>query len=116
MPVAIADIDGVNTPTLIGATGVTGHPPAKPAERLNRRQVHYGRDEALGIATPCLKACNWTAPIRTDRAVIAAHEETFGRDVLKCISAVAAELQHATVEAEIRIRIRGFEIEVMPEY
>ena len=34
---------------------------------------------------------------------------------MKRVSIVSAELQHATVEAQIRIRLRGFKIEVLPK-
>jgi hypothetical protein len=34
---------------------------------------------------------------------------------LKRISIVSAELQHAAVEAEVRVRVGGFKIEVLPK-
>lgn len=113
MPLAIADIHGVNTPTLIGATGIASHPPTKLSESLNRWQVHHGRDEAFRVATPCLQPGNWTTPIAADGTVVAAHQKSAGRHVLKRIATVTAELQHATIEAQIRIRIRCFKIIVL---
>jgi hypothetical protein len=34
---------------------------------------------------------------------------------VKCISAVGAELQDASIEADTRINVRGFKIEAVPE-
>jgi hypothetical protein len=34
---------------------------------------------------------------------------------LKGVSAISTELQHAAVEAEVGIAVRGFKIEVLPE-
>ena len=72
---------------------------------MNRWQVHHGRDETFRVAAPCPKTSNRTAPIGADGAVIAAHNESCRRrkDVLKRISTVSADLQHATVKAQIRI-------------
>ena len=38
-----------------------------------------------------------------------------GKNVLKRISTVRADLQHSAVEAEIRVQIGGFEIKIVPE-
>jgi hypothetical protein len=62
-----------------------------------------------------LKPGNRAASIGCDRPIVSAHEEGAGRNILKCISIVSAELQHAAVEAQIGIRIRCFKIEVLPE-
>lgn len=50
---------------------------------------------------------NGAAAISANRAVIAAHKEPAAgsKNVLKRISAVSAELQHATVETDIRINV-----------
>jgi hypothetical protein len=115
--VAPGDVNRVNAPALIDASGIAGHPPAKSAERLNRREVHHGRDEAFRVAAPSLTASNWTTPIRADCAVVTAHHEATasGKNVLECVSAVSAEFQHPAVETEVRIWIGGFKIEVLPE-
>src|SRR5207249_3257616 len=73
--VAPGDVNRVNAPALIDASVVAGHPPAKSAQRLNRREVHHGRDEAFRVAAPSLTASNWTTPIRADCAVVTAHHE-----------------------------------------
>ena len=71
----------------------------------------------VGVAAPCLTTGYGAATIGCNRAVVSAHREaaTNGKDVLKCISTISAHLQHAAVEAEIRVQIGGFEIEIMPE-
>jgi hypothetical protein len=64
-----------------------------------------------------LATSNGAASIRADYAVVAANNEvsTGGKNVLKCISAVSAKLQHATVKAEVRVHVRRFKVEVLPE-
>jgi hypothetical protein len=111
------DVNRVNAPALIGASGIAGHPPAKPTERLNRREVHHGRNEALRIAAPSRTTGNRTTPIRANCAVVTAHHEATanGKNVLECVSAISAELQHPAVETEVRIWIGGFKIEVLSE-
>ena len=58
-----------------------------------------------------------TTSVGANCAIVTAHDEAAasGKNVLKCISAISAELQHAPVETYIGINIRGFEIEVVPE-
>ena len=112
---AVGKIDRVNAPTLIRATSVAGHPPAKPNVCAAGGQIHHARDEASRVAAPGLTTSNRTAAICADSAIIAAHEKAAGGNLLKSISPVGAEFQHATVETEIRIRIRCFKIEVVPE-
>jgi hypothetical protein len=110
-------IDIVNAPTLIGAHGIASHPPAQPTERLNRWYVHHRRDKTFGVAAPSSTTCDRTTTISADGAVIAPHEKASagGKNILKRISTISAELQHATVEPESRIRIGCFKIEVVPE-
>jgi hypothetical protein len=62
-----------------------------------------------------LTTCNRTAPIGADRAVVAASSEAAARDknILKRISTIKANLQDATVEAQIGIHIRCFKAEVV---
>ena len=59
----------------------------------------------------------WGCHDRLNRAVVSAHHEAAasGKDVLECISTISAHLQHAAVEAEIRVQIGGFEIKIVPE-
>jgi hypothetical protein len=110
-------IDRINAPTLIGAACIAGHSPAKPTVWKEKRQTHHACDEPLRVAAPGLTTSNRTAAISADRTVIAAHEKApaDGKNVLKSISAVGAEFQHATVETEVWIRIRCFKVEVVPE-
>jgi hypothetical protein len=84
---------------------------------LNRREVDYGGDEALRIVAPSRTTSNRTATISADCAVVTAHHEATasGKNVLKGVSTVSAELQYAAVEAEVGVRVRGFKIEVLPE-
>ena len=60
---------------------------------------------------------NRAATIGADGSVIAAFEEcaTCVEDVLECISTVITDFQHSAVEAEIRVLVGCFKIEVMPE-
>jgi hypothetical protein len=55
--------------------------------------------------------------IGTDGPVIAAHEEApaSGKNILKRISPITAELQHAAVIPEVGILARCLKIEVLPE-
>ena len=105
MPVAIAYIHGVNTPPFIACLRVACHPPAKPTERLNRGHVHHGRDKPFRVAAPCLTTGNGAAPIGGDDAVIAAQQKAaaYRKNILKRISTITAELQHATIETEIGV-------------
>jgi hypothetical protein len=54
-----------------------------------------------------LATSNGAASISADHAVVSANNEvsTGRKNVLKCISAVSAQLEHATVKAEIRIQV-----------
>ena len=102
---AIADILGVNTPPFITALRVACHSPAQLTERLNRWHVYYGRNETGRIATPCPTTGNGAAPVGGDRAVIAAQQKAAAcrQDILKRISTITAELQHAAIETEIGV-------------
>jgi hypothetical protein len=83
----------------------------------NDWEVDHRRDEARRIAAPSLTTCNRTAPVVTDRSVISASHEaaTDGKHVLKCVSTVSADLQHAAVKSYIGIYVRCFKVEVLPE-
>lgn len=112
---AIGDIDRVNAPTLIRATNIASYSPAQPTVCNKRGQVHHACDEALRVATPRLKPRNGATSIGADGAIIATQKEGAGRNVLKRISTVTADLQHAAVETHIGIRVGRFKIEVVPE-
>jgi hypothetical protein len=70
-------------------------------------QIDHGSDETLRVAAPSLTTCNRTTPVGADRAIITSHSKApaGGKNILKRISAVSAELQHAAVEAEVGIRV-----------
>jgi hypothetical protein len=111
------NVDRVNAPTLIGATAVAGHPPTKCTRHKKKWQVRHGRDEALGVAAPSLTTSNRTTAISADCAVIASHYEAPAscKNILKRISTVSADLQDASVEAEVRVFGRRFKVEILPE-
>jgi hypothetical protein len=115
VPLAPSNVDGVNTPTLVGLTCIAGHPPAKPARSLNRWYIHHGRNKTFRVAAPSLTTCNRVSTIGADGAVIAAHEEAPASDknILKRIAPVTAELQHTAVIAEVGILARCLKIEVL---
>jgi hypothetical protein len=79
--------------------------------------VHYGCDEAAGIAAPCLTTSDGAAAISANCAVIAARGERAAsrQNISECVSTVGAQLQHAAIEADAWIDIRCFKIEVVPE-
>jgi hypothetical protein len=114
---APTDIDGVNAPAFAGATVIAGHSPAEPADSETERQVDDCCGKALRIATPSLATCNRTAPISGGNTVVPAHDEAAsnGKNVLKCISTASAHLQHASIEPNIWIHVRRFEIEILLE-
>jgi hypothetical protein len=82
----------------------------------HRRYVHHGRDEAFGVAAPSLTTSNRATPIGADCAVIASHDEApASSDDIGESTAANANLQHAAVEAKVRVWARCFKIEVVPE-
>jgi hypothetical protein len=117
MPLAPSNVDSVNTPTLIGFTRIAGHPPAKPAGSLNRWKIHHGGDKTFRVTAPSVTTRNRAPTIGADGAVIAAHKEAAasGKNILKRISPVTAELEHAAVIPEVGILARCLKIEVLPE-
>jgi hypothetical protein len=58
---------------------------------------------------------DWTTSVDANCAIVTAHHKRAGRNLLKGISAISAELEHASVETYTGINIRGFKIEVVPE-
>jgi hypothetical protein len=64
-----------------------------------------------------LTTSNGTTAISGDHAVVAAYDEAAARikDILECISAIKADLQHAAIEAQIGIHVRCFKVEVLLE-
>jgi len=117
LPLAPSDVESVHTPTLAAATRIAGHAPAKPPLLLNLWYVHHGRDEAFGVTAPSPATCNRAAAVSGNGAVIPAQYEAAanGKNVLKCIATISAQLQYAAIEADVRVYIGCFEIEVMPE-
>ena len=91
---ALVNIGIVNAPAFVGATGVACHSPAQLAQIKRKWQLHRCRNEALRVAAPSLTTSNRAAAISANRTVVAAHKEAAagGKDVLKRISAVSAEL------------------------
>jgi hypothetical protein len=107
----------VDAPTFAGTIVVAGHSPTKSTSTgcLDWWQIHHARDEASRVAAPSPTASNWTTAIGADRAVVTAHYKKAGANPVKCISAVGAEFENASVEADTRINVRGFKIEAVPE-
>jgi len=117
--VAPGNRHGIDTPAFAGTTAVTGHAPteANPRRYHNCWYVHHSREKTARIAAPCLTACNRAASISSDCAIITSADETAANieNVLKRGSAIGARLKHTAIEADIRIDIGGFEIEVLSE-
>jgi hypothetical protein len=114
--VAVANVDRVNAPSFVGTAGVAAHPPPQPAPRtLNWWQAHHSRNETFGIAAPCLKTSDRTAPIGCDGTIVSAHEKSARGNILKRVAIVTAELQHSAVEAKARVLARCFKIEILPK-
>jgi len=113
------DIQCVNAPTFARSTGIASHPPPEygAGKYLKRRYIHDSRHETFRVSAPCLATRNGTASISGYHAVIAAHHETAarGNDVLKRVATVGTEFEHATIKADVRIDVRCFQIEVVPE-
>jgi hypothetical protein len=114
---APGDINRVNAPAFSGATVITGHSPAESAACGNEWEVDHARNEAFRIAAPGLAIANRTAPISADCTIITTHDEAAagGQNVLKRVSTVKANLQHATVETQVGIHARCFKVEVVPK-
>lgn len=114
---AVSNVNSVDAPPLTGATVIAGHAPAQPGGSETERQVDDRSGKALRIATPCLTACNRTAPITADCTVITTDDKAAAKrkNVLKCISTVSAHLQHASVEPNIWVHVRRFEIKILLE-
>lgn len=107
--------NGVNAPAFTAATVVARHAPAESCAFKTERQDNNRIDKALGITTPRLTTCNRTASISADCPVITTGGETgaHGENVLKCISAVSADLQHTSIEPNTWVHVRNFEIEIL---
>jgi hypothetical protein len=102
---------------LAGAAVVAGHSPAEPAAWGENVQTNLCTDKPPRITAPRLTTCDRTAPIGADCAVITTHDEgaANGKNVLKCISTIKAHLQHASIEPNVWIYVRRFEIEIVLE-
>ena len=111
----MSDAYRVNAPAFTGATVIARHAPAESCGSETARQVNNRSDKALRIATPGLTASNRTAPIGADSTVITTRDEAAanGKNVLECISTVSAHLEYASIEPNVWIHIRSFEIEIL---
>jgi hypothetical protein len=113
----MSNINSVNAPTFTGATVIAGHAPAQPGGSETERQVDHRSGKTLRIAAPGLTTCNRTAPITANCAVITTHDEAAAnsKNVLKCIPTISTHLQHASIEPDIWVHVRRFEIEILPK-
>src|SRR5262249_2734223 len=102
----------VNTPPLrLCAVVVTAHSPPQDdvVPSHSRRQFYGRRNKAPRIPGPCLSGKKRVSVAGYKVGVTAGLKDAAGvLNVLKAISAVSAELQHATVVA-------GFEIKIIVE-
>ena len=115
---APSDTDGIDAPAFAGTAVIAGHSPKEfsASGARKRRYVHSGRDETGRVSAPCLTTSNGTTAIVSDRAVVAACDEApaGGKNVLKCIPTISADLQHTAIEADVGIW-RRFKIEILAE-
>ena len=74
-------------------------------------------DKSPRITAPSLTTCDRTTPVGADCAVITTDAEAAanGENVLKCISTIKAHLQHTSIEPNVWIHVRRFEIEIVLE-
>jgi hypothetical protein len=81
------------------------------------RKIHHGDNKASGIAAPSRTTSNRTAAVGAYRPIVTAHDEgaAGNKNVLKGISTIKADLKDPTIETEIRINVRCFKIEILPE-
>ena len=109
------NVNRVNAPAFTGAIVIARHAPAESCDSETGWKIDNRGDKALRIATPSLTTSNRTASITADCAVITTHDEAAanGKNVLKCISTVSAHLQHASIESNIWVHFRSFEIEIL---
>jgi hypothetical protein len=63
--------------------------------------IHHRRNESVRAAAPSLTPRNWAATIAGNGAVIPTHDKAAasGKDILKRVSAISADLQQSPVEA-----------------
>jgi hypothetical protein len=105
----------VNAPAFTGATVIARHAPAESCGSKTARQVNNRGDKALRIATPGLTPSNRTAPIGADSTGITTCDEAAanGENVLECIATVSAHLEYSSIEPNIWVHLRCFEIEIL---
>jgi hypothetical protein len=79
--------------------------------------VDHCTDKPPRITAPRLTTCDRTTPIGADCAVITTNAEAAadGKNVLKCISTIKTHLQHTSIEPNVWIYVRCFEIEIVRE-
>jgi hypothetical protein len=114
---AQTDPNGVNAPAFTGAAVVADHSPAEPPAWGEEWQVDYCTDKTPRITAPRLTTCDRTTPVGADSAVITTDAEVAanGENVLKCISIIKTHLQHTSIEPNVWVYVRGFEIEIVLE-
>ena len=115
--VAPSNLHRINTPALAGPSVVASHSPPESTScrTLNGWEVHHCRDETSRITAPCLTTGDGASSIGANRTVVTPHHKGAGGNFLKRISTISAELEHAPIETDSGINVRGFKIEVLPE-
>ena len=79
--------------------------------------MDYCTDKTPRITAPRLTTCDRTTPVGADCAVITTDAEAAanGENILKCISTIKTHLQHTSIEPNVWVYVRGFEIEIVLE-
>ena len=74
-------------------------------------------DESPRITAPRLATCDRTTPVGADCAIITTEGEAAanGENVLKCISTIKTYLQYTSIEPNVWVHVRRFEIEIVLE-
>jgi len=114
---AQSDSNCVDAPAFAGAAVVAGHSPAEPPAWGKEWQGDYCTDKPPRITAPRLTTCDRTTPVGADCAVITtdAKAAANGENVLKRISTIKAHLQHTSIEPNVWVHVRRFEIEIVLE-
>jgi hypothetical protein len=114
---AQSDSNCVDAPAFAGAAVVAGHSPAEPAAWREEWQGYYCTNKTPGITAPRLTTCDRTTSVGADCAVITTQIEAAanGENVLKCISTIKTHLQYASIEPNVWVHVRRFEIEIVLE-
>ena len=104
---ALCDDNGINSPALTKYAAIAAHPPPQQHVGSPSHPCVYGRrGKAVRIPCPCLPASKRVATTAANRAIVTATLKAADcKNVLECISPVSADLQHAAIEAILRIKI-----------